>query len=80
MHWKSDITSWKNPNTNEFITRKEYGKLGKRAAVNGLSIPKYLVSLGYYHDKYNYYILKDKMFLDREIRKDWKIWDIQFTK
>jgi len=64
MHWKSGITSWKDPNTNEFITRKEYTKLGKRAAVCKLSIPEYLVSHGYFHDKYNYYRLKDKIFLD----------------
>jgi len=66
MHWKSGITSWKDPNTNEFVTRKEYGKLSKRASVNGFSAPEYLISKGYFKDRYHYYRLKDKMFLDRE--------------
>jgi len=66
MHWKSGITSWKDPNTNEFVTRKEYGKLAKRAGVNGLSVPEFLISKGYFQDRYHYYRLKDKMFLDKE--------------
>jgi len=53
MHWKSGITSWKDPNTNEFVTRKEYGKLSKRASVNGFSAPEYLISKGYFKDRYH---------------------------
>lgn len=65
MHFKSGITSWKDPITNEFVTRKEYAKYAKRAEVCKLSTPKYLVSLGYFHDHYNYYRLKDRIFLEQ---------------
>lgn len=65
MHFISGITSWKNPTTNEFVTRKEYSKFVKRAGVCKMTTPKYLVSLGYFHDKYNYYRLKDKISLER---------------
>lgn len=64
MHYKSGITSWKSPNSDEFVTRKEYSKLAKRAGVCKLTIPNYLISLGYFHDKYNYYRLKDKIVLE----------------
>jgi len=63
MHFKSGITSWKSPNSDEFVTRKEYSKLAKRAGVCKMTTPKYLFSLGYYHDHYNYYRLKDRIFL-----------------
>jgi hypothetical protein len=74
MYFKTDFTSWKNPTTNEFISRKEYGKLGKRAAVNKLSTSEYLISKGYFQDRYNYFRLKDKIFLDNaEIIQDLKV-------
>jgi len=74
MHFKTNYTSWKDPNTNEFITRNEYGKLGKRAKVNGISTLKYLTSLGYFKDDYNYYKLRDKLFLkNSEIIQDLKV-------
>ena len=79
MHWKSGVTSWKDPNTNLFVTRKEYGRLGKRTAVNKMSIPNYLFSLGYFQDKYYYYRLKDKMFLKKEENKvGYSIYKINF--
>ena len=62
MYFKTDFTPWKDPATNEFISRKEYGKLGKRATVNNMSTPDYLVSLGYLKDYYNYHRARDKEY------------------
>jgi hypothetical protein len=66
MYFKSDITSWKDPNTNEFVTRKEYSMLSKRAGVNGVSTSEYLISIGYFQDKYHYYRLKAKLSLSKD--------------
>lgn len=64
MHFKSGITSWVDPKTNEFIERREYERLSKRARLNKLSTPEYLTSLGYIQNKYHYYRIRDKMFLE----------------
>jgi len=74
MHFKTNFTSWVDPNTKEFITRNEYSKLSKRATINGLSISEYLIPLGYIKDDYNYYRLRDKLFLENaEIIQDLKV-------
>ena len=74
MYFKSGITSWVDPNTKEFIDRREYDRLSKRGAAKGLSAPEYLTSLGYIQDKYHYYRLRDKMFLENaEIIQELKV-------
>jgi len=59
MQWRSNITAWKDPITNEFISRTEYQILAKQTEKQKVSIPEYLISKGYYKDQYNYYRRKE---------------------
>ena len=74
MYFKTNITSWVDPKTNEFINRREYDRLSKRATLNGLSTPEYLKSLDYIQDRYRYYRTRDKIFFENtEIIQELKV-------